>query len=146
MLIGIMQFLSAQSINEEINYETFLSDHDMIWNIVPDKWQLSPFSGNGNVGFLFYQTEGEDKNTMSLHVGRHDYYDHREAPKEKQLIWIYQGRLPLGHFNFTSKGNITGIDMRLSLWNAELSGTVYTSEGSYNIRGLTHSNNDVVFF
>jgi len=146
LLISIIQPLSAQQINGDINYETFLSTHDMIWNIVPDTWQLSPFSGNGNVGFLFYQTEGEAKNTMSLHVGRHDYYDHRAAPKEKQLIWINRGRLPLGHFNFTSKGNITGIDMRLSLWNAELSGTVYTSEGAYNIRALTHSNNDVVYF
>ncbi len=145
-LIGILPSLSAQTINSNIDYEKFLSNHDMVWNMVPDNWQLSPFSGNGNVGFLFYQTEGEGENTMSLHVGRHDYYDHRAAPKEKQLLWIYQGRLPLGHFNFTSKGNITGIDMRLSLWNAELSGTVYTSEGSYKIRGLTHSDNDVVFF
>ena len=145
-LICILSSLSAQTIISDIDYEKFLSNHDMVWNMVPDKWQLSPYSGNGNVGFLFYQTEGEGKNTMSLHVGRHDYYDHREAPKEKQLIWIYRGRLPLGHFNFTSKGNITGVNMRLSLWNAELSGTVYTSEGSYNIRGLTHSNNDVVYF
>jgi len=146
ILVGILPSLSAQTINSGIDYEKFLSNHEMVWSMVPDNWQLSPFSGNGNVGFLFYQTEGEAKNTMSLHVGRHDYYDHREAPKEKQLIWIYRGRLPLGHFNFTSKGNITGIDMRLSLWNAELTGTVFTSEGSYNIRGLTHSDNDVVFF
>ena len=98
MLVGVIQSLSAQSINGDIDYESFLSDHDMVWKIVPNNWQLSPFSGNGNVGFLFYQTEKEGKNTMSLYVGRHDYYDHREAPKEKQLIWIYRGRLPLGHF------------------------------------------------
>lgn len=146
VLIFISHLANAQSIDADIDYESFLSNHDMTWNIVPDKWQLSPYSGNGNVGFLFYQTEGEAKNTMSLHVGRHDYYDHREAPKEQQMRWIYRGRLPLGHFNLTSKGNITGIDMRLSLWNAELSGVVYTSKGSYKIRGLTHSNNDVVFF
>ena len=146
VLIFISYLANAQSIDANIDYESFLSNHDMTWNIVPDKWQLSPYSGNGNVGFLFYQTEGEAKNTMSLHVGRHDYYDHREAPKTQQMRWIYRGRLPLGHFNLTSKGNITGIDMRLSLWNAELSGVVHTSEGSYKIHGLTHSNNDVVFF
>ena len=133
VLIFISYSINAQSIDANIDYESFLSNHDMTWDIVPDKWQLSPYSGNGNVGFLFYQTEGETKNTMSLHVGRHDYYDHRDAPKEKQMRWIYRGRLPLGHFNLTSKGNITGINMRLSLWNAELSGVVHTSEGSYKI-------------
>ena len=68
ILGGILPSLSAQTINSDIDYEKFLSNHDMVWNMVPDSWQLSPFSGNGNVGFLFYQTEGEAKNTMSLHV------------------------------------------------------------------------------
>ena len=138
--------LPAQSVNSKVDFKSFLAQHDMVWEELPNKWQLSPFSGNGNVGFLFYQREGDDKNTIALHVGRHDYYDHRDAPKKKQLLWINRGRLPLGHFKFTSKGEITKVDMRLSLWDAKLTGTIHTSEGAYRILGITHSTSDAIYF
>lgn len=147
LLTYLISYLgNAQSAQLKVDYASFLSKHDLVWNKVPDKWQLAPYTGNGNVGFLLYQAKEEDKNTLSLHIGRHDYADHREAPKAQQLIWIYRSRLPLGHFNITSKGDITGIDMRLSLWDAELTGTVSTTTGSYQIKGFTHSNQDVIYF
>lgn len=140
-------FVEAQQVDFKVDYKSFLSKHDMIWDLVPDKWQTAPFSGNGNVGFLFYQTKSEGENTMSIYLGRHDYADHREAKtKEEEMLWIKRSRLPLGRFDLTSKGKITGIDMRLGLWNAELIGTVNTSKGSYDIKGLTHSENDIVYF
>ena len=131
----------------DVNYESFLSQHDMLWDEIPNRWELAPYSGNGNVGFLFYRTEGEGKNIMSIYAGRHDYYDHREGvDKQNQMLWIYRSRLPLGHFNLESKGEIVGADLRLSLWNAELTGTIKTSTGSYQIKGYSHSSNDVIYF
>lgn len=139
--------IKAQTVDFKVDYNSFLSKHDMLWDIVPDKWQIAPFTGNGNVGFLFYQTKSEGDNVMSVYVGRHDYYDHREAKtKEEEMLWIKRGRLPLGHFDLVSKGKITGIEMRLSLWNAELTGTVVTSIGTYKIKGFTHSEKDVIYF
>ncbi len=135
-----------RQISLGVDYESFLAQHDMHWNEIPHRWEVAPYSGNGNVGFLFYRTESEGNNIMSIYTGRHDYYDHREAPKENQMLWIYRSRLPLGHFNLVSKGDIIGVDLKLSLWNAELSGSVKTTKGEYQIKGLTHSETDVVYF
>ncbi len=123
-----------------------MKNHDMVWNSIPNCWQVAPYTGNGNVGFLFFQKEEEGKNTISIAVGRHDYYDKRLPHKGNQLLWIYQGRLPLGHFTLKSKGDIIATNLRLDLWNAELTGTVKTSAGEYNVRGFTHSQNDVIYF
>jgi len=141
------QIMQGQNVDFKVDYKSFLSKHDMLWDIVPDKWQTAPYSGNGNVGFLLYQGPEEKNNVISLHIGRHDYYDHREAEtKAEEMLWIKRSRLPLGHFKFKSKGKITGVDMHLDLWNAELTGTIKTSKGSYKIKGLTHSANDIIYF
>ena len=138
--------LKNPSVAVNIDYEGFLSQQDMIWNRIPDKWTVAPFTGNGNVGFLFYQAENEDRNVISIYTGRHDYYDHRLPYKGEEMLWIYRGRLPLGHFNLTSKGDIEKVDLRLSLYDAELTGEITTSEGSYAIKGITHSESDIIYF
>ncbi|MFC5050447.1 hypothetical protein ACFPK9_07465 [Rubritalea spongiae] len=143
-LLATSQLSLSASTKTAIDWNAFLSRHDMVWDMVPKRWELAPYSGNGNVGFLFYQ--GTKKNVMSIHTGRHDYYDHRLPVDGKENLWIYRCRLPLGHFELESKGDITGVDLRLSLWNAELTGTVTTSEGSYEIHGLSHSQMDVIYF
>ena len=143
---------SAQSraddngIIESINWPEFLSQHDMIWDRVPKRWELAPYTGNGNVGFLFYQGEGDAQNVFSIHTGRHDYYDHRLPHEGNENLWIYRGRLPLGHFELQSKGDIESADLRLSLWDAELTGTIRTDLGSYTVRGFSHSLDDVIYF
>ncbi|GAA3651276.1 glycosyl hydrolase family 95 catalytic domain-containing protein [Flavivirga jejuensis] len=140
-------FSQEKHIDFKVDYESFLSKHDMLWDIVPDKWQTAPYTGNGNIGFLFYQAEESESNVISLYIGRHDYYDHREAKtKAEEMLWIKRSRLPLGYFNLKSKGKITGVNMRLDLWNAELTGVVTTSKGTYKIKGFTHSTKDVIFF
>ena len=138
--------VTSASVEALIDYEEFLGQHDMVWDRVPDQWMLAPFTGNGNVGFLFYQAKGEAKNVISIYAGRHDYYDYRLPQDGKAHHWIYRGRLPLGRFNVASKGDITGVDLRLDLWNAELSGTITTSQGSYALRGLSHSESDIIYF
>ncbi|WP_179351280.1 glycosyl hydrolase family 95 catalytic domain-containing protein [Winogradskyella vidalii] len=147
ILVSSILFSQNNQVDFKVDYESFLSKHDLLWDIVPDKWQTAPYSGNGNVGFLLYQSPEENDNVISLHIGRHDYYDHREAEtKADEMLWIKRSRLPLGHFKLKSKGKITGIDMRLDLWNAELIGTITTTKGSYNIKGLTHSTTDIIYF
>jgi hypothetical protein len=138
--------VASKKVSLNIDYEAFLGQQDMVWERIPDKWQLAPFTGNGNIGFMFYQGESDKANVISLHTGRHDYYDHRLPHDEQEMLWIYRGRLPLGHFEFESEGKIESVDLKLSLWNAELTGQVYTDKGSYSIRGLTHSNTDIIYF
>lgn len=102
-IILVACHLKAQALKNTVDFKHFLSKHDMIWDEVPNNWETAPYTGNGNVGFLFYKTKGESKNTMSLNIGRHDYSDHKEAKKTDQMLWIKRSRLPLGYFNLTSK-------------------------------------------
>ncbi|MFC1652243.1 glycoside hydrolase family 95-like protein [Planctomycetota bacterium] len=141
-VIFVVQLILASAID----YEAFLGQHDMLWDRVPHRWEVSPYTGNGNVGFLFYQARGEAKNVISIYTGRHDYYDHRLPHEGNELLWIYRSRLPLGHFNLESEGEIQDADLRLDLWNAELTGTIKTSKGSYAVRGFSHSLHDVIYF
>ena len=130
----------------EVDYASFLASHDMTWNRIPNRWEVAPYTGNGMVGFLFYQGKNEAKNVISIHAGRHDYYDHRVTGERDEHMWILRGRLPLGHFELTSQGDITGVDLRVDLWNAELTGTIQTTKGAYRVRGLSHSEHDVIYF
>jgi len=139
-------FSGAATDQPAIDYEAFLGRHDMVWDRVPNRWEVAPYTGNGNVGFLFYQAKREAKNVISIYAGRHDYYDHRLPAGKDTFSWIYRSRLPLGHFNLESKGDITGVDLQLGLWDAELTGTIKTSKGSYRIQGLSHSETDVIYF
>lgn len=138
--------ISNPKVAVNIDYKSFLSQQDMIWDRIPDKWTVAPYTGNGNVGFLFYQAENEAKNVISIHTGRHDYYDHRLPYKGEEMLWIHRGRLPLGHFNLTSKGDIEKVNLRLGLYNAELTGEITTSLGSYKVKGITHSEEDIIYF
>jgi len=129
-----------------IDFETFFNRHDMVWDRIPNRWEVAPYTGNGNVGFLFYQARGEAKNVISIYAGRHDYYDHRLPHEGHEMLWIYRSRLPLGRFNLESKGDIIGVDLRLGLWNAEMTGTIKTTKGSYAVHGFSHSTTDIIYF
>ncbi|MGB7325113.1 MAG: hypothetical protein WBD31_09590, partial [Rubripirellula sp.] len=69
---------------------------------------------------------------------RHDYSDHRLPHEGEQMLWIYRSRLPLGHFKLQSEGDIESVDLRLGLWNAELTGTIQTSVGFVQV-ARTHA-------
>ncbi|WDE99395.1 hypothetical protein PQO03_16280 [Lentisphaera profundi] len=146
LLITLLLALIPSVLAENINFQAFLNQHDMTWDRTPHRWEVAPYSGNGNVGFLFYQGKKEAKNIISIHAGRHDYYDHRLPDKGNQQLWIYRGRLPLGRFQIESKGDIISTDLRMDLWNAEMRGSVTTALGEYKVRAFTHSLKDVVYF
>jgi alpha-L-fucosidase 2 len=137
---------AATDEDSAVDFAEFLPNHDMLWDRVPNRWETAPFSGNGMLGFTMYQSKDNPKNVISLFVGRHDYYDHRLPEGTNQHLWIYRCRLPLGSFQLASQGDITGCDLRLDLWNAELRGTIRTTKGSYTVRGFTHATSDTIFF
>ncbi|MGB1937494.1 MAG: glycosyl hydrolase family 95 catalytic domain-containing protein [Akkermansiaceae bacterium] len=138
--------LPAKPPTANIDYASFLAQHDMQWDRLPHRWEVAPYSGNGNIGFLFYKHKSDAQNQVSLHLGRHDYYDHRLPVDGKDYLWIYRGRLPLGRFQITTKGNIVATDLQLNLHKAELTGTITTDRGEFNLHALTHSTQDAVYF
>lgn len=133
-----------------IDWSSFMARHDMVWTKVPKRWQEAPFFGNGMVGLMLFQEISNrknaystaDKNVLSLHVGRGDYYDQRPPLDGQHHTWLYRGRLPIGFFRIKSKGDVTGVDWKLELWKARLVGTVTTTEGAYEIEGKVHATYD----
>lgn len=156
-------FLSLSSVSAEkavpaglpeVNWPTFMAQQDMVWNKVPKRWNEAPFFGNGMLGLFLYQEinnpdneySTDEKNVLALHLGRGDYYDNRAPLDGDYHTWIYRGRLPIGFFKIQSKGDITGVDWRMDLWNARLIGKVMTTAGEYQIEGKVHATFDSFYW
>ena len=157
LVIGLVLGLAASVANAaekhssltlaHIDWPGFMARQDMVWSQVPKRWNEAPFMGNGMIGLFLYQEISNpdntysttDKNVLSLHLGRGNYYDNRPPLDNQHHTWIYRGRLPIGFFRIKSKGDVTGVDWRMDLWNSRLIGTVNTTAGSYQIEGKVHA-------
>ena len=51
--LALVGHASSAEGAEGVDYEAFLARHDMVWDRIPDRWEVAPYTGNGNVGFLF---------------------------------------------------------------------------------------------
>lgn len=139
---------------EPIDWPAFIAKQDMKWERVPTDWLQAPYLGNGMVGLMLFQEKRgfknpeatNDKKVLNLHLGRGDYNDNRPPLNGNEHTWIYRGRLPVGFYRIRSKGDVTGADWRLDLWNAKLVGTVTTTQGSYQIESLVHADFDSFYF
>lgn len=99
--------------NNFLDWESFLSRHDLVWQKTPDNYFNAPFIGNGLLGAMIYQPEGEP---LRLDIGRTDIVDHRNS--EARSI-VDNGRLPIGHFTFETNGLLHHATGRLNLYNAD---------------------------
>ncbi len=144
-ILTVVSVFASVIPKADIDYKSFLSQHDMTWDVVPHEWAVSPYSGNGNIGFTLFQYKDDKANQVSLNFGRHDYYDHRLPYEGRDNTWIYTCRLPLGRFQMESIGTVTGANLKLDLFHAELTGTITTTKGSYSLRGFTHSTLDNIY-
>ncbi|MFI5965666.1 glycosyl hydrolase family 95 catalytic domain-containing protein [Streptomyces asoensis] len=110
----------------------FLRAQDLRWSRLPTRWYEGPFLGDGLLGSMVYQEPGADRIRFTVQHGR--VQDHRP---EFGSGWG-TCRLPVGHLTLDPVGTITGVDWRLSLWNAELTGTVTTSAGTLSLSAFVH--------
>ncbi len=114
----------AGGVSDRIDWPAFLGRHDLVWKRPPDRWESGAFSGNGLLGANAYATE--DGRSFLWRIGRTDVVDRGM-------------RIPIGDLVLRTKGNLAGADLRLDLWNAELSGTLATSQGRIGVRSFTHA-------
>ena len=75
-----------------------------------------------------------DANSIRFTVQHGEVQDHRP---EFGSGWG-TARLPVGHLTLDPAGTITGVDWRLSLWNAELTGTITTDKGTLTLAAFIH--------
>lgn len=111
-------------------HEAIVRDARLVWGRLPDGWQTAPFLGNGLLGVQVYGgSAGNELKLMLSHSLVQDQRDQWEAA-------IGLSRLPIGYLTLTLAGSVTAVDWTLDLWNAELSGTVTTTQGSVAFSAL----------
>ena len=116
-----------------LNWRSFLAGSDLIWQQLPKNWYDGPFLGNGFLGSGIYAEPGA--NAIRFNVQHSEVQDHR--PEFGSLYGL--ARLPIGWFTLEPVGTITAVDWRLSLYDAELAGTITTTAGSIAIRAIVHN-------
>jgi alpha-L-fucosidase 2 len=122
----------------ESAWREVLEDADMVWQKLPKAWTEGPFLGNALLGSGIYAEP--NANAIRFNIQHSEVQDHR--PEFGSLFGL--ARLPIGWFTLEPTGTITGVDWRLSLWNAELTGTVTTDRGTLSLRALVHNQRSVL--
>ncbi|MGW2048444.1 glycosyl hydrolase family 95 catalytic domain-containing protein [Streptomyces sp. NPDC001858] len=125
-------------------WRVVLDDADLVWQQMPTTWYEGPFLGNGLLGSGIYaepSTEpGAAPTAVRFNVQHSEVQDHR--PEFGSLFGL--ARLPIGHFTLEPVGAITGLDWRLSLHDAELTGTLTTDKGTLSLRALVHNDRSLL--
>ena len=138
---------AADPLVDKVDWPSFMAKHDMIWDRLPDQWLNAPFLGNGEQGTLMYKL---DNRTLRWDVGCSSAHDHRPAQKDDDLvkspIVINRGRHFIGHLELKLPADVTGFEGRLSLWNAEASGTLTANAGALEFSTLVHATEPVMRF
>ncbi|MEL3951110.1 glycosyl hydrolase family 95 catalytic domain-containing protein [Streptomyces sp. LNU-CPARS28] len=121
-------------------WRTVLDDADMVWQRMPRTWYEGPFLGNGFLGSGIYAEPGRETAAVRFNVQHSEVQDHR--PEFGSLFGL--ARLPIGHFTLEPVGAITGVDWRLRLRDAELTGTLTTDRGMLRVRAHVHGSRAVL--
>jgi alpha-L-fucosidase 2 len=110
----------------------FLRQQDLVWHKMPTLWHEGPFLGDGRLGSMVYR----DPETKGVRFT----VQHGEVQDHRPQFGSGWGtcRLPVGHLTLDPVGTITAVDWRLSLWDAELTGTITTDKGSLKLSALIH--------
>ena len=114
-------------VDAPVDWPVFLARHDLLFDVLPDKFDHGAFLGNGQLGTMIY-TDGPDR--LRFEVGRSDVTDHRRD----------NGRLPIGGMVLKTVGTIKSGSLRMVLWDAEVRGEVTTDKGSIRFSAIVHTN------
>ncbi|MGW0886181.1 glycosyl hydrolase family 95 catalytic domain-containing protein [Streptomyces sp. NPDC002671] len=118
-------------------WRDFLGGLDMVFESIPTSFYQGPFLGNGGMGASVYQRSGT--NRLAFVLGDTRVRDHQGGDP----LWG-NSRLQIGYLTLQTTGTVTAVDLRLSLWNAELSGFVTTTAGVLQIRAFVHATRDLL--
>jgi alpha-L-fucosidase 2 len=128
----------TDTMTSDAAWYAFLGPLDPVWNSVPTSFYQGAFLGNGGLGAAAYQT-GTAKR-LSWKLGDSRVRDHQGTGG----TLFGNARLPIGELMLDTAGDVTDVDLRLSLWHAELSGTVTTTQGVLGVRAYAHAKRDAL--
>ena len=136
----LLAYKTTAQVQLKVDWQQFLSKHDMVWNKMPADYYEGPFVGNGLLGAILFK-DNKKENTVGLEIGRTDVYDHRSKNIKSTNAF---GRLPIGRLLLTPLGTITASNFRTDLWDAEITGTITTTKGTVSIRCFVPSEEEFI--
>ncbi len=110
-----------------VDWPTFLGRQDLVWDRLPTGWGESAFIGNGRLGATIDVRDSALGWTINRTDVVHD-----------------QSRYPIGRVVLKTAGTVRGGHARLSLWEAEASGTATTDRGEVRWRSFTAARPSVI--
>src|SRR5438552_11502897 len=117
----------------------FLAAQDPVWSRMPRTWYEGPFLGNGFLGSMVYAEPAAG--AVRFTVQHSEVQDHR--PQIQGNDWGV-ARLPVGHLTLEPVGRITGVQLRLHLWDAEVRGTITTDKGHIRLRAIVQNDRSLL--
>ncbi len=126
LIAGFSMFISVANaqVIDQVDWKTFLSRHDMVWNQLPDRFESAAYTGNGKLGTMVFTAE--KGKALRWQMGRTD-------------VSFNRYRIPVGDLLLKPRGTIASSEMRLDLWNAEVRGSIVTDKGNISLRIYTHT-------
>ncbi|MEU5725953.1 glycoside hydrolase family 95-like protein [Micromonospora sp. NPDC047738] len=119
-------------------WSAYLREQDLTWGDIPKNFYQSPFMGNGGLGASMYRIERNGPLVFVL--GDNRVRDHQDDKGST----FGMARLPIGHLSLDTVGDLAGADLRLSLFDATLTGTLTTTAGAIRIESFVHAVRDVL--
>src|SRR5947208_587832 len=110
-----------------VDWPVFLARHDLVWDRLPTRWGESAFIGNGRLGATIDAPGG----VLGWTINRTDFVHD-------------QSRFPIGRVVVQTTGTVQRGDARLTLWDAEASGTVTTDRGEVRWRSFAAAQPSVI--
>ena len=110
-----------------VDWPTFLGRQDLVWDRLPTGWGESAFIGNGRLGATIDVRDSALGWTINRTDVVHD-----------------QSRYPIGRVVLKTAGTAQGGSARLTLWDAEASGTLTTDRGAVRWRSFTAARPSVI--
>jgi alpha-L-fucosidase 2 len=120
-----------------VDWPRFLGQQDLLWSKLPSKWEEGAFLGNGLLGAMVF---ADQPRALAFQLGHTGVTEHR---KVKEPI-LARPRLPVGRLNVETAGVLEGAQARLSLWDAEWSGTLRTDKGAIEVKSYVHATQPVL--
>ena len=139
-MLFIVTFFNVSA--QHIDWETFLSRNDMVFDTLNTKWSDGIFTGNGLLGNMIYMLNA---NALRMEIGRTDVTDHRKETEHGGHLYT-KARLPIGYFTLNTVGKIVKNTARLDLWNAEATGIITTDKGKIIWRSFSLAKENVIVF
>lgn len=121
---------------DPVDWAGFLAGLDLRWTRVPRTFYEGPFLGNGGLGAAFYQVGDR----LAFTLGDSRVRDHQGLDSST----FGDARLRIGRLELVTTGEVTDVDLRFALYDAELRGTVTTTAGQVTLTAFVDSVRDVL--